>query len=57
MTDKAKKAPRISEILIQDDIRPLEGLMEKYRREIDCVKKALDEADPKKAKPSRKSLD
>ena len=54
MSDKNKKGPRISDMIEQDELRPLEGKLAEFRREMERIKKALEKAGPEK-KPLKKT--
>jgi len=57
MTDNNKKNLRISDMFAKDEFRPLEDMLDEFRREMEKMKESLQKAGPdtKKAKkPSTK---
>ena len=53
MDKQRKKTLRISELLAQDEIRPLEGMLAEYRRQMEEMKKALNRTVTQKNKPGK----
>jgi hypothetical protein len=56
MTEKNKKNNKISEILVKDELRPIERMLSEYRREMEEIKRALGDSPPAENKTPKKTL-
>jgi hypothetical protein len=54
MSDTSKKGLKISEMIARDELRPLEGMLSEYQREMEKMRIALEKAGAATKKPSKK---
>ena len=53
MADKKEKNHKISEMFAQDEFRPIEDMLAEYRREMEKMKKTLQNSGSEKKKPKK----